>query len=121
MKQQPQHGQPELAPEVERLVELCRTELGALEVYLFGSRARGDHREDSDYDLLAVLPDTAPLEAEHPMTLFRLRRQSRAHADLFAVRRQDFLGARSVVNTLSYCVACEGVRIYTAMRATEQD
>jgi hypothetical protein len=27
------------------------------EVWLFGSRARGDHRPDSDLDLLAVLPD----------------------------------------------------------------
>ncbi len=33
------------------------------EVWLFGSRARGDHRPDSDLDLLAVLPDG--LEPEH--------------------------------------------------------
>lgn len=27
-------------------------------VYLFGSRARGDHRADSDYDLLLVVRDS---------------------------------------------------------------
>lgn len=26
-------------------------------LYLYGSRARGDYREDSDWDLLALLPD----------------------------------------------------------------
>lgn len=28
-------------------------------LYLFGSRARGDHRDDSDWDLLALLPEMA--------------------------------------------------------------
>ncbi len=32
---------------------------GATQVILFGSRARGDAREDSDVDLLLVLPDEA--------------------------------------------------------------
>lgn len=32
---------------------------GAKRVILFGSRARGDAREDSDVDLLLVLPDGA--------------------------------------------------------------
>ncbi len=27
-------------------------------LYLYGSRARGDNREDSDWDLLALLPET---------------------------------------------------------------
>ncbi|WP_407670324.1 nucleotidyltransferase domain-containing protein [Paracoccus solventivorans] len=29
---------------------LCRTELFAEEIWLFGSRARGDYRSDSDWD-----------------------------------------------------------------------
>ncbi|EPX76457.1 nucleotidyltransferase domain-containing protein [Salipiger mucosus] len=82
----------DLAREVERLVGLCEAELGALEIYLFGSRARGNHREESDYDLLAILPDGAPPEADDPMTLYKLRRRSGANADLFAVRRAEFLG-----------------------------
>jgi hypothetical protein len=32
-------------------------------IWLFGSRARGDAREDSDFDLLVVLPDGLPLDA----------------------------------------------------------
>ena len=32
-------------------------------IWLLGSRARGDAREDSDFDLLVVLPDGLPAEA----------------------------------------------------------
>ena len=32
-------------------------------IWLFGSRARGDARADSDFDLLVVLPDGLPAEA----------------------------------------------------------
>ena len=43
--------------------ELCQivgaivAEYGILKVYLFGSRARGDNRPDSDYDFCIVAPE----------------------------------------------------------------
>ena len=48
-----------IAPLVERIV----AHLGPEEIWLFGSRAEGRARPDSDYDLLAVLPDDAPESA----------------------------------------------------------
>jgi predicted nucleotidyltransferase len=41
---------------IERIVEVLDPE----EVWLFGSRARETHGPDSDWDLMAVLPNTAP-------------------------------------------------------------
>ncbi len=41
---------PALADVVRRIVDAVRPE----QILLFGSRARGDHRPDSDYDLLVV-------------------------------------------------------------------
>src|SRR5262245_65782780 len=41
---------------IERIVEVLDPE----EVWLFGSRARQTHGPDSDWDLMAVLPDAAP-------------------------------------------------------------
>ncbi len=100
-----------LPDEVHRLVELCKYDMGASEVWLFGSRARGDFRENSDYDLLAVIPDNAPPDVDTPVAAFRLCRKSRAHADLLTARMSDFIAARSTVNTISYAVAQEGIRL----------
>src|ERR1043166_98152 len=41
------------------LLRLINARLHPVDVWLFGSRARGDHHSDSDWDLLAVLPDEA--------------------------------------------------------------
>ncbi len=45
-----------LAEIVRRLVDTYRP----IAIYLFGSRARGDNRPSSDYDLLLVLPNVHP-------------------------------------------------------------
>lgn len=97
--------------EMRHLVKLCKRDMGALEVWLFGSRARGDFHEDSDYDILAVIPDDAPDHIDSPLAAFRLRRKSRAHADLLTARASDFHEARTTVNTISYAVAREGIRL----------
>lgn len=44
---------PVLAEMVRRIVERCEPQ----KILLFGSRARGDCRADSDYDLLVVLDE----------------------------------------------------------------
>ena len=54
----PSADDPVLAEAVRRLMEAYQP----ARVYLFGSVARGDAGPDSDYDLLLVGPDTAPLE-----------------------------------------------------------
>lgn len=98
-------------PYLHDLVALCRSELGAEEVWLFGSRARGDHRPDSDWDLLAILPDDAPEEALDQVRVWEVRRRSGLHADLLVVTRSEFLDAQDSVTTLSAIVAREGVPI----------
>lgn len=98
-------------PQLKRLVELCRTELAAEEVWLFGSRARGDRRFDSDWDLLAILPDDAPEEALDPVRVWEVRRRSGLHADLLVVTWSEFLDAQDSGTTLPAIVAREGVPI----------
>jgi predicted nucleotidyltransferase/HEPN domain-containing protein len=55
---------------VERLVAAFAPE----RIWLYGSRARGDHHEGSDWDLVMVLPDARPRPAR---------------ADVFAAARAD--------------------------------
>ncbi|MFN3663321.1 nucleotidyltransferase domain-containing protein [Yoonia sp.] len=102
---------PDLPPELQRLVQLCKRDMGASEVWLFGSRARGDFREDSDYDVLAVIPDDAPVDVDTLVAAFRLRRRSRAHADLLTARMSEFQAAKTTPNTISFAAAQEGIRI----------
>ena len=101
----------DLPESVRRLVDLCKTEMLADQVWLFGSRARGDNHEASDFDILAVVPDDAPSGIDSPVAAFRLRRKSKAHADLLTTRMSDFLAAKSTPNTISYSVSHEGIRL----------
>jgi len=107
----PDRNKTTLPEEMRRLVELCKRDMGASEVWLFGSRARGDFHENSDYDVLAVIPDDAPEDVDTPLAAFRLRRKSRAHADLLTARASDFNEAKTTLNTISYVVAREGIRL----------
>lgn len=102
---------PDLPDEMKLLVRLCKQRMNAAEVWLFGSRARGDFHADSDYDVLAVIPNDAPEDIDSPIAAYRVRRESGAHADLLTVRMGDFIDARDTVNTISYAVAREGIRL----------
>ncbi len=43
--------------ELAEMVGVIAAEYGMLKVYLFGSRARGDNRPDSDHDFCVVAPE----------------------------------------------------------------
>ena len=47
--------------ELCQIVGAIAAEYGILRVYLFGSRARGDNTEDSDYDFCVVTSDDCDL------------------------------------------------------------
>ncbi|SDB22496.1 nucleotidyltransferase domain-containing protein [Belnapia rosea] len=104
----------ELLAEEPRLADfmaLARERLSAREVWVFGSRARGDHRPDSDWDLLLILPDDLPEDGDEAVRLWRLSREVGLAADIVAVRETDAREARAVQSTLMYEVGLEGVRI----------
>jgi len=74
-----------------------------LQIWLFGSRARGQARPDSDWDLLAIGPDCPePADFEDPMTVWRVKRQPVICSDLVVYRASDFEADRSVPNTCAY-------------------
>jgi predicted nucleotidyltransferase len=79
------------------------------QVWLFGSRARGDAHVTSDWDLFVVVPDDTDERELDPMTAWRLQQGSGVAADVIPCRLSDFRNASDTVNTLSYVVASEGV------------
>lgn len=82
------------------------------QVWLFGSRARGEAREASDWDLLVVVPDDTEEGDLDPRVAWRLQRGSGVYADVIPCRASEFREDRGTVNTLSYAAASEGVLIY---------
>ena len=82
------------------------------QVWLFGSRARGDARPTSDWDLVVVVPDDTEEQDLGPLVAWRLQRGSGVYADVIPCRASEFLSDCTTVNTLAYTVAREGVLIY---------
>ena len=90
------------------IVERCKP----VSVWLFGSRALGEAREDSDWDLLVVLPDSVAEEDLYDsLSPWHLRKMTRVNADVVYCNDSDFAEATSVPNTLAYEVARNGLAI----------
>jgi hypothetical protein len=98
-------------PRLAGFVALAGERPFAREVSVFGSRVRGDHRPDSDGDLLVILPNELPEDADEPVRLWRLGREAGLVADVLAVRATEAREARAVQSTLMYEVGLEGERI----------
>jgi hypothetical protein len=84
-----------------------------LQIWLFGSRARGDATPESDWDLLAIVPDCPePADFDDPITLWRVKRQPGISSDLVVYRATEFAEDRGVPNTLVYSASHDGVLVY---------
>lgn len=86
-------------------------------VYLFGSRARGDHDEDSDYDILIVVDDHRPIGGTQVDDAYELARGRRIPVDAFVTRESVFQAERGRVNTMSNEVVLEGHSLYERGRS----
>ena len=86
-------------------------------VYLFGSRARGDHYPDSDYDIPIVVDDHRPVGGTQVDAAYALVRGRRMPVDAFVTRESVFRAERGRVNTMSNEVMLEGRSLYERGRS----
>ncbi|KAB2884692.1 MAG: nucleotidyltransferase domain-containing protein [Kofleriaceae bacterium] len=94
---------------IERIVDVLAPEA----VWLFGSRARQTHGPDSDWDLMAVLPDTVDeRDLDLAAVWGRLRDLRRMRVELIPMRRSDFEENREIPGELAEAVAREGRLVY---------
>ncbi len=83
------------------------------EVWLFGSRARGDHRPDSDWDIVALSEsEAATIELEDQLRdgLYDLELESGQPISLFVYPRSLWEG-RMAYSPLRESVRAEGIRL----------
>jgi predicted nucleotidyltransferase len=94
---------------IARIVEV----LHPLQIWLFGSRARGEARADSDWDMMAILPDGAPeQDLELSSVWARLRDLRLQGLELFTLTQSEFDEWNSALGTLAEIVASTGVVVY---------
>src|SRR5262245_19029037 len=79
-----------IPPSLQPLMSRIETAYRPLEVWLFGSRARGEATSQSDWDLLVVLADDAADELLDPMYGWTVQRNRGVYADILCARRREF-------------------------------
>ena len=101
-------------PTLREIVRRLADAYHPLQIYLFGSKARGTAGPDSDYDILVVVSDDAPPE---------LKRNTLAYQTLWGVRKSKdvlvcpegwFLSRATVISSLPATVIREGKLLYAA-------
>ena len=81
-------------------------------IWQFGSRARGDNDEDSDFDLLVVLPDGLPPEAYAPDRVAEPVIGCGLGYDIVPCSWSEYLKDRDVPGSLVHRAVTEGRPIY---------
>ena len=80
-------------------------------VVLFGSRARGDHRADSDYDLL-VVKDTALERGKRDRPISDALRDAGQYVDVIVYTPAEFDRSRHDEGAMAYASETEGLLLY---------
>jgi hypothetical protein len=93
---------------VQRLVE----ELDPLEIWLFGSRARGDARPDSDFDLLVVAKPLAAFGSEDYDRVYAPTCGSGIACDVVPCSKQDFDEGAELKTSFVRAILDEGRRLF---------
>lgn len=99
-----------LAAIVQRLVAAYQPE----RIYLFGSMARGDADEDSDYDLMVVVPDDALPGRRNSDLAYKVLRGTGVAADVLVWTRSRFDRRVHVVASLPATILREGRLLHAA-------
>ncbi len=81
---------PEEDPQLAKLVDHLVWEMKPLEVWLFGSRAEGRARPDSDYDILVILLDPALDAWLDPRRTWQVGHDGGVIADIIPCTKRDF-------------------------------
>ncbi|MDP3898593.1 MAG: nucleotidyltransferase domain-containing protein [Mesorhizobium sp.] len=74
-------------------------------IWLFGSRARGDSRADSDWDILVALPEGADDALLDPIVGWTIQHEIGIPATIIAATSTQLAEGWGAVNTLGYDLA----------------
>lgn len=102
-----------MANDIDKAVELLTRNAPHATIILFGSRARGDARPDSDADFIVVEPDVKSRRQEMAR-LARVLRPLRIPTDVLVFSRKVFDEWAAIPGTVIYRAAREGKVLHAA-------
>ncbi len=91
-----------------RLVDEFHPEM----IYLFGSRARGDWNEDSDFDVMVIVPSSDVPRYRRAQLAYRALRGLSLPVEVHVWTREEFERYLTVVASLAATVTREGNLLY---------
>lgn len=94
-----------------QVVRLIVREFAPERILLFGSRARGNARPDSDLDLLVVMPFSGT-SREKAVEIAVALHHVHVATDIFVVTPFDYAWRRHIVGTIEYAAAREGKTLH---------
>lgn len=97
---------------LEEIVERLVREFHPRSIYLFGSRARGDAREDSDYDVLVLLDDPEAGSRTIQVKAYHALRGVGWPVDAIVMNADRFEWLSGAAASLPATVKREGQRVY---------
>jgi len=103
-------AEPSLDEVVRQLVNALQPE----QIYLFGSRARGDSQVDSDYDFMVIVRESDLPPHRRAQLAHHALHRIRAAADILVSTRQEFDRFLSVPGSLAATILREGRLLYDA-------
>lgn len=94
-----------------QMANCLKLRLGAEDVWLFGSQARGGAGIDSDVDLLAVLPKSSLSRYQRAVAARRELAAFNVPMDIVVLTRDEWNTERKAPSSLASTVAREGIAI----------
>jgi predicted nucleotidyltransferase len=93
-------------------IDLIKTRFNVFAIYIFGSRARGDVKPDSDLDICVLLEDSSvrPLDAMREIRL-ALCDLLRMPLDILVYRKDRFMERRDAGASLERAIDREGIAV----------
>jgi predicted nucleotidyltransferase len=102
--------------DLEKIKNIIIEEVNPVKIILFGSRARGDYREDSDYDLM-VLVNTPYKDGHVTDSIYRslFRNRVRCSTDVIVSSPTRFSELSSDIGLVYNTIKEEGKVIYESV------
>ncbi len=96
--------------------EIEKEGMKVLKIILFGSRARGDFREDSDWDLLVVIDKDLPLSHKREIlgNIYKMLAEVEGESyEVIITSQRKYEELKNFVGTLMYDAEREGVLLWS--------